>query len=53
MCLYPGGLKSVINFSLEPEWSYIQLGLYPGGPLFGILRYLKSCKTEKPWSPLS
>ena len=38
MGLYPGGLKSWINFALEPEWAYIQVGLYPGRPLFGILQ---------------
>ena len=38
MALYPVGLKSWINFALEPEWAYIGLSLYPGGPLFGIVR---------------
>ena len=40
MSLYPGGLKSGINFALEPEWGYIRVGLYTGGPLFTILRYI-------------
>ena len=38
MALCAGGIKSGINFALEPEWAYIQVGLYPGGTLFGILR---------------
>ena len=33
MGLYPGGLKSGINFALEPEWAHIWVGLYPGGSL--------------------
>ena len=37
MGLYPGGHKSGIYFALEPEWIYIRMGLYPGGPLFQIL----------------
>ena len=41
MGLYQGGLKSGVNFVLEPEWAYIRAGIYPGGPLFGILRYDK------------
>ena len=35
---YLGGFKSGINFALEPEWVYIRVSLYPGGPLFVILR---------------
>ena len=31
--LYPGELKSGINFALEPEWAHIWVGLYPGGSL--------------------
>ena len=38
MGLCPGGLKSRINFALEPEWAYIPVGLYLGGTLFEILR---------------
>ena len=30
MGLYPGGLKSGINFVLEPERPYIRVGLYSG-----------------------
>ena len=41
--LYPGELKSGTKFALEPDWAYIQMGLYLGGPLFGILRYYNSC----------
>ena len=37
--LYPGGLKSGINFALEPQWTYIWMGLYPDGSLLGILRH--------------
>ena len=39
MGLNPGGLKSRINFTLEPEWAYIRVDLYPSAPLFGVLRY--------------
>ena len=46
MSLYPGGLKSGINFTLEPECAYIRVGLYPGGPLFGILRYVNTVGTR-------
>ena len=28
MSVYSGGLKSGINFELEPEWTYIWVGLY-------------------------
>ena len=42
MGLHLGGLKSGINFELEPEWAYIWVDLHPGGPLFGILRYSNS-----------
>ena len=28
MDLYSYGLKSRINFALEPEWAYIPVGLY-------------------------
>ena len=31
MGLYPGVLKSGTKFALEPEWAYIQVGLYQGG----------------------
>ena len=37
--LHPGRLKSGINFALEPQWTYIWMGLYPDGSLFGILRH--------------
>ena len=30
MGLYLDGLKSGIHFALEPEWAYIQVGLYSG-----------------------
>ena len=30
MGVYPGGLKSGINFALEPEWAYIWVGFYLG-----------------------
>ena len=39
MGLYSGGLKSRINFALEPEWTYIRVDVYPSAPLFGVLRY--------------
>ena len=39
LCLNLGELKSGINFALEPEWAYIRVGLYPGVPLYRILRY--------------
>ena len=42
MGLHLVGLKSGINFELEPEWAYIWVDLHPGGPLFGILRYSNS-----------
>ena len=42
MGAYPGGLKSGISFALEPEWAYVRVGLYPGGPLFGICKKLKN-----------
>ena len=45
--VYPGGLKRGRNFALEPEWTDIQVGLYPGGPLFGILQYLLGQLTPK------
>ena len=45
--VYPGGLKRGRNFALEPEWTNIQVGLYPGGPLFGILQYLLGQLTPK------
>ena len=38
MGLYPGGLKTGIDFASESEWAYIRVGLYPGGSLFQILR---------------
>ena len=38
MGLYPVGVKSGINFALEPEWAYIRMSLYPDEPLFGILQ---------------
>ena len=34
MGLYPGGLKSWINFALESEWAYTREDLF-----WGILRY--------------
>ena len=37
--LHPGRLKSGINFALEPQWTYIWMGLYPDGSLLGILRH--------------
>ena len=39
MGLCPGGLKSGINFALEPDWAYIWVGLSSGGSLSEILRY--------------
>ena len=35
---HQGGLKSGINFVLEPKCVYIRVSLYPDGPLFGVLR---------------
>ena len=40
MSLYPGGLKRGIKSALEPEWTFIRVGLFPGRPLFEILRYV-------------
>ena len=47
MGLCPDGLKNGINFAIEQEWAYIEVGLYPGGSLLEILQYLKSYKTGK------
>ena len=47
MGLCPDGLKNGINFAIEQEWAYIEVGLYPGGSLLEILQYLKSFKTGK------
>ena len=30
MAIYADGLKSEINFALEPEWVHIRVGLYSG-----------------------
>ena len=39
MDLHPRGLKSGINFPLEPEWTYNRVGLYSS--FYGNLRTSK------------
>ena len=44
MGLYPGGLKSGINFGLEPEWAYIRVDHHSG--FYGISQKINFYSTE-------
>ena len=40
------GINFGVNFALEPEWAYIRVSLYLGGPLFAILRHSYALHTS-------
>ena len=46
MGLHPFGLKSGVNFALEPEGTCIRVSLYLGGPLFAILGHSYALHTS-------